>query len=206
MQLVGVILAGGRGSRAGGADKALLMLGDRPLLVHVAERLSPQVAALALNANGAADRFATPGLARSGIADVLADARADFSGPLAGILAGLDWAAGLGADAMVSVAVDTPFFPADLVARLQLARETTGQPVALAESGSGLHPTFGVWPVAGRGGLRAALESGTRRVTEWAEALGWVQVSFPGSDPDPFFNINTLADLAAAEALFGSRA
>ena len=111
----GIILAGGRATRMGGGDKGRLKLGDRSLLDRVRDRLASQVGPVALNANGDPARFADLGL------PVIADSVADCPGPLAGVLAGLDWAASLGADAVVTVAADTPFFPADLVARLKAA-------------------------------------------------------------------------------------
>jgi molybdopterin-guanine dinucleotide biosynthesis protein A len=204
---LGVILAGGQASRMGGGDKGLLTLGDRTLLARVIDRLSPQVAGLALNANGDPDRFVGYGL------PVLPDTIPGHPGPLAGVLAGLDWAAEQGAEAVVSVAADTPFFPCDLVPRLQLASEGQGHPLVLAatrgeaqtksKSRSGLirHPTFGLWPVALRDDLRAALSDGLKKVVLWTEAHGGREALFPAVPFDPFFNVNTPEDLAQAEAL-----
>ena len=135
---VGVILAGGQSSRMGGGDKGLLHLGGRPILSHVIERLSPQVADLALNANGDPARFGPFGL------PVIADSVPGFAGPLAGVLAGLDWAASQGAETIVTAAADTPFFPADLVPRLLMACEGMDTSLALAASPDGRHPTFGI--------------------------------------------------------------
>lgn len=206
-QPVGVILAGGLASRMGGGDKALLPLGGQSLLSRVIDRLSPQVAGLALNANGDAARFADCGL------PVVADTIADFPGPLAGVLAGLDWAADQGADTLISVAADTPFFPCDLVPRLLLTSEGQTHPLVLAatkgdaqtrsKSRSGLirHPTFGLWPVALRDDLRAALEDGLKKVVLWTERHGGREALFPSAPFDPFFNVNTPEDLAQAEAL-----
>jgi molybdopterin-guanine dinucleotide biosynthesis protein A len=177
MEICGVILAGGQGTRAGGRDKALMRLGGRSLLARAVERLSPQVAALALNANGDPARFSGAGL------PVVPDTVPGQPGPLAGILAGMDWVAGRGGDAIVTVAVDTPFFPCDLVPRLHLATETAHAPIALATSHGRPHP------------------QGTRRVRLWAEAHGAVMAEFPAGRIDPFFNINTPEDLAQAEAL-----
>ena len=123
---LGVILAGGRATRMGGGDKGLLQLGGATLLDHVIDRLSPQVAELALNANGDPARFAAYGL------PVLADNISEFPGPLAGVLAGLDWAAARGAEAIVTAAADTPFFPCDLVPQLLLASEGRQHQLALA--------------------------------------------------------------------------
>jgi len=204
---VGVILAGGQATRMGGGDKALLRLGKETLLTQVIDRVSPQVAALALNANGDPTRFAGYGL------PVLPDSIAGQPGPLAGVLAGLDWAAEQGADTLVSVAADTPFFPCDLVPRLQLASEGQRHPLVLAatqgdaqtrsKSRSGLirHPTFGLWPVALREDLRRALEDGLKKVVLWTEAHDGREALFPAQPFDPFFNVNTPEDLAHAEAL-----
>ena len=191
---VGVILAGGQSSRMGGGDKGLLHLGRRPILSHVIERLSPQVADLALNANGDPARLAPFGL------PVIADSVPGFAGPLAGVLAGLDWAASQGAETIVTAAADTPFFPADLVPRLLMACEGMDTSLALAASPDGRHPTFGIWPVALRDDLRAALTGGLRKVVLWTGQHGGQIAEFPGSTPDPFFNVNTPEDLAQAES------
>ncbi|MGD9864291.1 MAG: molybdenum cofactor guanylyltransferase MobA [Pseudodonghicola sp.] len=198
---LGVILAGGLSARMGGGDKALQDLGGRPVLAHVIGRLAPQVADLALNANGDPARFARFGL------PVLADPVAGHPGPLAGILAGLDWAAARGADSIVTAAADTPFFPCDLVPRLLLAGEGMAQPLVLAASrdaaGALLQPTFGLWPVALRAELRAALGRGTRKVRRWAEEHGARVAEFPVVRFDPFFNVNTPEDLERARELLG---
>lgn len=192
---LGVILAGGLASRMGGGDKGLLPLGSSTILGHVLDRFSPQVADLALNANGDPSRFAHLGL------PVLPDSIEGFAGPLAGVLAGLDWAAGQGASHIVTAAADTPFFPADLVPRLILAAEEQGKPIALARTGDGRHPTFGLWPVALRGDLRAALADGLRKVVLWTDRHGTAIAAFPTGRFDPFFNVNTPEDLAQAERL-----
>lgn len=191
----GVILAGGRAARMGGGDKGLLALGRTTILDHVVARLAPQVGHLALNANGDPARFARFGL------PVLGDGVTGFPGPLAGVLAGLDWAAALGQDAIVTAAADTPFLPPDLAARLRLAAGAAGAPIALAATPSGRHPTFGLWPVALRDDLRRALDGGTRKVMDWADRHGAATAMFPDTPVDPFFNVNTPADLAHARAL-----
>ncbi|MGJ8603456.1 MAG: molybdenum cofactor guanylyltransferase MobA [Marivita sp.] len=205
---LGVILAGGLATRMGGGDKALLPLGGQSLLQRVMDRLGPQVGDMALNANGDAARFDAFGL------PVLPDSVAGFPGPLAGVLAGLDWAAGQGAEAIVTVAADTPFFPTDLVQVLQDRAQGMAHPLVLAAtprgeektksmSRSGLirHPTFGLWPVALRDDLRAALEDGIKKVVIWTEKHHGREAVFPTDGGDPFFNVNTPDDLKTAEAL-----
>lgn len=207
---LGVILAGGRATRMGGGDKGLLPLGSSTILDHVIARFEPQVAALALNANGAPERFAKYGL------PVLGDSIEGFAGPLVGVLAGLDWAAEQDAEAIVTVAADTPFFPCDLVARLILADEGMAYPLVLAATprgaqetksmtGSGLirHPTFGLWPVALRDDLRAALTEGLRKVVIWTDKHGGREALFDGAG-DPFFNVNTPEDLEHARDRLGA--
>jgi len=199
-QPLGVILAGGLATRMGGGDKGLLPLGRGTLLSHVIDRLEPQVAGLALNANGDPERFARLGL------PVLADSIEGFAGPLAGVLAGLDWAAGQGADTIVTAAADTPFFPPDLVPQLLLKSEGMKHPLVLAATpdekrGHVRHPTFGLWPVALRDDLRTALQGGLRKVVLWTEKHQGREAVFPVTTIDPFFNVNTPEDLKQAEAL-----
>ena len=190
MRIFGVILAGGQGRRMGGADKATLPLAGRSLVAHVAERLEPQVERLALSANGDPARFAALRL------PVLPDARSE--GPLSGILSALDWAAPLGATAVVSAPTDAPFLPPDLVPRLILAGEGAGG-VAMARSGGNDHPTFALWPVTLRDPLRAFLASGANpRVRAFADAHHAARADFP--DDGAFANLNTAQDLALAEA------
>lgn len=188
---LGVILAGGLATRMGGGDKGLLPLGRSTILGHVMDRLGPQVADMALNANGDPARFAALGL------PVIADQTGDFAGPLAGVLAGLDWAATMHASHIVTAAADTPFLPCDLAVRLQLAGGDLG--LALAASPSGRQPTFGLWPVALRDDLRRALAGGLRKVVQWTDAHGAGQADFP--DDIAFFNVNTPDDLARAQAM-----
>ncbi len=206
---LGVILAGGLATRMGGGDKGLLQLGGQSLLAHVIDRLAPQVAGLALNANGDPARFADLGL------PILPDSIAGYAGPLAGVLAGLDWAAEQGADCIVTAAADTPFFPRDLVDRLMRAAQGQAHPLVLAatrrtgvealKSGGGRrvnrHPTFGLWPVALRDDLRAALTDGLRKVVLWTDRHDGREALFPADPFDPFFNVNTPEDLILAQHL-----
>ncbi len=199
-RIAAVVLAGGQSSRMGGGDKCLLPLGERPLLAHVIHRISPQVEAVVIGANGDPARFAPFGL------PVVADSIAGFAGPLAGVLAGMDWAAAQGYSHIVSVAADSPFFPPRLVTGLRFACEATGQPMAMVHSprpdgGFFRQPTFALYDVADRENLRAALQAGVRKVIQWAEPLGCAPIVFHGFGGDPFFNINTPADLARAEGL-----
>lgn len=181
-EIAGIVLAGGQSRRMGGGDKGLLDLGGRPVIAHVIERLG---CARAISANGDPARFARFGL------PVLPDSVPDWPGPLAGVLAGMDWAAGQGIARILTAAADTPFFPRYLAARLAAAKA----PVVMA-TGGGDHPAFAMWDVALRDDLRAALHSGTRRMRDWMDARGALRVEIPGEDP--FFNINTPADLDAA--------
>jgi molybdopterin-guanine dinucleotide biosynthesis protein A len=198
MKVVGLLLAGGQSRRMGGGDKALRLLGGIPLLARVIERLRPQVDALVLNANGDAARFAKFGL------PVVSDSVPDFAGPLAGVLAGLDWTAAYRPDSpfVVSVATDAPFLPADLVARLVEGIERECSDLACAASGGRSHPVFGLWPVQLREDLRrAVIEDGIRKVDQWTAHHRLATVPFADHPVDPFFNANRPEDLAAAEAL-----
>ncbi|MCX8133443.1 MAG: molybdenum cofactor guanylyltransferase MobA [Roseococcus sp.] len=188
----GVVLAGGLARRMGGGDKPLRLLGGRPMLDHVLARLAPQVAAVALNANGAAARFAAYAL------PVWPDTLPGHPGPLAGILAAMEasplpW--------VVTVPGDCPFLPTDLVARLHAARELAGTPLACAASGGFAHPPIGLWPRALAADLRAALVAGERKIDRWTARHGVAQAEWPALPHDPFFNANTPEELAEAEAI-----
>ncbi len=198
---LGVILAGGQARRMGGGDKGLLVLDGMTLLDRVIDRLGPQVERLVLNANGDPDRFAEYGL------PVVADTLADYPGPLAGVLAGMEYAADHGFEHIVTAAADTPFFPHDLAERLDRAAYKAQTPMALAathEEGRLVrHPTFGLWPVSLRADLRAALQGGLRKVVLWTDKHGAASTAF---DDGAFFNVNTPDDLAHAFDLLKGRA
>ncbi len=170
----------------GGPDKAFLTLAGRPLVEHARARLLPQVSALAVNLRA--------GAVLEG-AEVLADPVAGQPGPLAGVLAAMRWAAGLGADRVVTVPVDAPFLPLDLVARLAGA----GAAAVAADPDGTWHPTVAIWPVARADELAAALAGGQRRVRAFAAWIGAVPVPFP--EAGAFRNLNTPEDLAAADAM-----
>jgi molybdenum cofactor guanylyltransferase len=194
---LGVILAGGLSRRMGGGDKGLAMLGGQSLLKRVVSRVQPQVDGILLSANGDPSRFADLGL------PIAADASDDRPGPLAGILAGLE-AAASSADAfghVLSVPCDTPFLPADLVARLHGARRESGAPGAVAVSGGRQHSTVALWPIEGRTAISDALAKGVRRVSSLVAALGLAEAAWPVEPFDPFVNVNDPDEMRSAEAL-----
>lgn len=190
-QTIGLILAGGLARRMGGGDKGLRSVGGQSVIARVIERLAPQVDGLVLNANGDPARFAPLGL------PVVADPIPDHPGPLAGVLAGLDWAAARGAQWVVSAPADAPFLPEDLVERLHRARGSA--PLACAASGGQTHHVIAVWPVAMRAALRQALLDGQRKVGAFTRDGGLAE--WPAVPIDPFFNVNTPEDLAEADRL-----
>ncbi|MCW5731587.1 MAG: molybdenum cofactor guanylyltransferase MobA [Alphaproteobacteria bacterium] len=200
---VGVVLAGGLARRMGGGDKCLLALAGRPLLAHVLERLAPQVGSIVINANGDPARFAAFGR------PVVADPVTGFAGPLAGVLAGMEWAAGHAPDAgdIVTVPGDGPFLPDDLVARLVAGRAGAGADLACVSSGGQPYPVIGLWPVRLMADLRhALLGEGIRKVDRWTARFRLAQVEFPASPVDPFFNANTPDELAEAERILARTA
>lgn len=192
---VGVVLAGGLSSRMGGGDKCLHRLGSKTLLGHVLERLKPQVHAIVVNANGDAGRFSGFG------ATVVPDGVPNFVGPLAGILAGMEWAREHHASTrwLVSSAADSPFLPRDLVARLHRARDTAR--LAVACSAGWRHPTTALWPVDLADDLRQALDAGERKIDRFTARYAVAMANFDSDPVDPFFNVNTPAELAEAERL-----
>jgi molybdopterin-guanine dinucleotide biosynthesis protein A len=194
------VLAGGLARRMGGGDKPMRSIGGRTILDHVIERLEPQCETLVLNANGEPARFARFAL------PVIPDTVEDYPGPLAGVLAGLDWAAANRPDAewVVSVAGDCPFLPRDLVARLHEALAAENAQLAVAASGERTHPVIGLWSVGLREELRDALVGeGVRKIDRWTARYRLATVSWPTEPVDPFFNANTVEDLAEAERLAG---
>lgn len=198
---LGVILAGGLSRRMGGGDKALKSLAGKALLDHVIARFRPQVDDLTINANGDAGRFSAFGL------PVIADGLPDYPGPLAGILAALDFAAGhpAGYQWVVSVTADGPFLPVDLVSRLHITRREASCPLACAASGGYTHPTIALWQVRLRENLRQAMvDENLRKIDTWTARHGCIAVQWASDPVDPFFNANTPEELAAAEAMIAA--
>jgi molybdenum cofactor guanylyltransferase len=200
--IVGVILAGGQSRRMGGGDKGLLPLGARPVVAHVIERLRPQVDDLILNANGDPSRFAALGLT------VVPDAIQRGSGPLAGILAGLSWTRTHRPQArgIVTAACDTPFFPADLVARLTAASDD-GTRCAVSWSGGRMHPVFAFVPLSLMDAVATFLaEARSLKASAWMERNHAATVDFAlaAGGLDPFFNLNAPSDFVAAEAAYAA--
>ena len=197
-EIHGLILAGGLARRMGGGDKAFVMLGGQPLIAHSIARLKPQTAGLLISANGDPARFHGFG------APVVADDIAGFAGPLAGVLAGLDWLARERPQAthLLSMPADTPFLPRDLVARLDAARRAEGARLACAASGGRQHPAVALWPVDLRSDLRCALvDEDLRKIGLLLSRYPLARVEWPATPRDPFFNVNAPEDLAVAEGL-----
>jgi molybdopterin-guanine dinucleotide biosynthesis protein A len=194
----GLLLAGGLARRMGGGDKPMRTIAGRSILERVIARLKPQCDGLILNANGDPARFSSFGL------PVIADTVENFPGPLAGILAGLDWAAANRPDVqwVLSAAADCPFLPRDLVARLHTARAAEDAQLAVAASDGQSHPVIGLWSVALRDELRHALvDEDIRKIDRWTARYPLATVEWPVDELDPFFNANTMDDIAEAERL-----
>lgn len=205
--VTGVLLAGGLSRRMGGGDKGLLELAGKPMLAHVLDRLAPQVGRTIINANGDPTRFAAFKL------PVVSDTVAGFVGPLAGVLAGMRWAAANTPSArwIATAAGDAPLLPANMVARLAEAIADKPGSIALAQSGGEVHPVIGLWPVALADDLEAQLADGVRKVLDWTDRHGTVAVPFPmvrlcGIDLDPFFNANTPPELDALRTMLSKSA
>jgi molybdenum cofactor guanylyltransferase len=199
---VGILLAGGLARRMGGGDKALCKLGGVSLLAHAVAALRPQCDGLVLSANGDPARFAGFDV------PVVADDVPGFRGPLAGILAGLDWIAARGpaVPLAISVPADTPFLPGDLAARLMDARAKDNVVIACARSGGRTHPAVAVWPVSIRNDLRHALVvEDMRKVEAFLQNYRHAIADWSIEPYDPFFNANDPSDLAAAETILSKR-
>jgi molybdopterin-guanine dinucleotide biosynthesis protein A len=198
---LGLVLAGGLARRMGGGDKARIRIGDTTILQRVLACVAPQCRGVIINANGDPARFADTGL------PVVADSVPGFAGPLAGILAGLDWAAAHAPEAewLLSVPGDCPFLPNDLVTRLSAARAAAHTPLACARSGEWRHPVVGLWPMRLREDLRQALiDEGLHKIESWTARHGVAIAEWPDTPVDPFFNVNTPDDVARAETIAAS--
>ena len=182
----------------GGGDKAFIEIGGKTIIERVLARLRPDCTHIVLNANGDPQRFSAYGL------PVIADGVKNFAGPLAGILAGLDWAARNfpGVEWMASVPGDCPFLPEGFVKRLHAVREEQDKRLACAQSGEWRHPVVGLWHVGLRNDLRHALVvEDLRKIEIWTARHGIAIASWPDKPVDPFFNVNTPEDIAQAEKL-----
>jgi len=198
MSVAAIILAGGLARRMGGGQKALLTLGGRHLVSHAIERLMPQSAPLALNVNVDDPAFEALGL------PLVQDTVPDFAGPLAGVLAGLEWAneQSPAPDWLLSAPTDAPFLPGDLVERLVAAAENENAEVAVAMSDGRTHPVVALWRTSLRDALHEALvEHDIRKIDRFTAARRTVHVEWEIKGGDPFFNVNKPQDLEAAEAL-----
>jgi molybdopterin-guanine dinucleotide biosynthesis protein A len=196
--VIGLILAGGRARRMGGADKAFLKLGGETLIARAIARARPQADELMINANGDLKRFDGLGY------EVIADRIGGFLGPLAGILSGFEWMRANRPNArwLASFACDCPFFPADMVKRLVAEAQSRDVPIAIAASGERHHPVFAVWsaslPVTSESVLRG---EGLRKMDDFVARFPNTRVVFPSAPVDPFFNINAPDDLVRAEKI-----
>ena len=199
---VGVVLAGGLSRRMDGPEKSLLKLGDKTLIARVCERLAAQTAQVIINANGDPERFADIHL------PVVADTIEGFAGPLAGVLTGMRWVKEhTKATHIITVAADTPFFPADYVSTIEEIAANNSTEIALAASNGNRHPVFGLWPVNLADALEAFLvQEKQRKVMLFVQRHPNCLIEFSGVNPDPFFNINTPDDLRIAQELIGETA
>lgn len=189
IEVTGVILAGGQGSRMGGVDKGLQPFRGRPMAAHAVERLAPQVDELLINANRNPEAYAQFGHR------VIADEIEGFAGPLAGFERGLAHAAGT---LVVTAPCDSPFLARDLVARLRAALEAAGAELAVAKTGDQAHPVFCLMRRSVHPSLREFLSRGERKIDRWYSVLKVVEVPFD-DEPDAFLNINTREELASLE-------
>ena len=201
-RVAGIILAGGLSQRMGGGDKGLLDLDGRSMLAHVIDRLRPQVQSMAINANGDATRFAAFAL------PVIADTVAGFPGPLAGVLAGMRWAAQQSPPhgRIVTAPADAPLLPRDLVARLAAEAGDDPDAIVVAQSNGEIHPVIGLWPVALADDLEQSLKDGVRHVRRWGarhrmRSVAFAPILIAGHPVDPFYNANTPEELAALRSV-----
>lgn len=193
-----LILAGGRARRMGGGDKGLQMVGGRTIFSRIFERIAPQAARITINANGDISRLRDLGL------EIIPDTIPDYAGPLAGVLAGLDWMAKThpGKAHLLTVPCDCPFLPRDLAAKLVAARNQSGLPLACAHSGDFSHPAIALWPVDLREDLRKALrDEQLHKVQLWQRRHGCAEASWPVAPFDPFLNVNHPDDVARANII-----
>lgn len=195
--ICGVVLAGGPASSMSSVDRTLLEVGDQTILDRVLERIAPCCADVVLNANGDPSRFAMFGL------PVIADDVRGIVGPLAGILAGMEWAHAQHPDAawIATVPGDCPFLPFDLIPKLLEAARSSDAPIANAKSGEWRHPLAGVWRVSLREDLRRALGEGAHKVEVWAAEHGAAQAEWSDQPFDPFLSVNTMDDLEEADRI-----
>lgn len=199
--ICGILLAGGQSRRMGGGDKCLRALGEKTILQHVIDRVTPQVKALAINANGDPARFADYDL------PVVADSIEGFAGPLAGVLTGMEWAADHlpACERIATFATDAPFVPPDLVERLEVTMERSGADIAVASSGGREHPVFALWPVNLREDLRdAMIREEVRKVDIFTARYKLVTVDWSNEPIDPFYNVNRPEDFDRALELLRS--
>ena len=189
IEVTGVVLAGGQGSRMGGVDKGLQVFRGKPMVAHAIERFAPQVDELLVNANRNPAEYERFGHR------VIADEIPGFAGPLAGFERGLAHAAGA---LVATVPCDSPFLPADLVARLRSALEAARADLAVAKTGTQAHPVFCLMRRTVHPSLEAFLARGERKIDRWYASLAVVEVPFD-DEADAFLNINTREELAHLE-------
>ena len=188
LKITGIVLAGGQGRRMGGVDKGLQLLTGRPMIAHVIERLAPQVEDIVINANQNREAYAAFGH------PVVPDAIEGYAGPLAGLHAGLQAATQA---LVVTVPCDSPFLPADLVARL--ASALGDNDLAVAKTGAQAHPVFALVRRTLLAHLAAYLAGGGRKIDAWYASLKVVEVAFD-DEADAFSNINTREELREHES------
>jgi molybdenum cofactor guanylyltransferase len=195
-RIAGVVLAGGRGRRFGGLNKALLSFGGTTLGAWCVARLAHQVFAVGINANR--DLEAMDGFG----ATIVADGMGGDLGPLDGVVGAMRFAASAGCSHVVTIPVDTPLFPADMVSKLAAAA-MHDRPICAA-SGGRRHGVAALWPVTLQNGLKTFISTGkSLKVMDFHAECGSVSIDFPFAGHDPFLNLNTAEDLAAAQRLIG---